>query len=1206
MQRKIESIYPTSPVQKALLLSTQQAGSVGINIEQIVFRLSGQFDLTAFAKACQHLMNQHAIFRTAFVWTDAGESFQVVSREVTVPLCMEDWSSVAESQVPERLRDVANREKVQGFNPAKAPLVRIRCIRLHEQGTVLMWTHHHALLDGWCLPILFRELFRAYSSFADGKMPEVHIRRPYQDYIQWLRQQDHRQAELFWKETLAGFETLTTIRGHERLIERAGGDSSNWSDESLRLSVETTMRLQAACQRLKITMNTLVQAGWGLLLSLYSGERDILFGATVSGRPASLAGVEEIIGPFFNSIPVRIRLTDTMNLQAWLTEIQRRQVEARQYEHVSTNQLCAWSGWPSGASLFETLVVFQNYPSDPVDFSGIEGQLKLDEVSSPVRSSYPLTLSVTVGSQMDLILAYATIRFRKTDIVRMLKLMERALKALAKYDAEQRVGDLAWLEGEEVAHLIRLDIEESCNSGVAIAHLGGTPACILIEGRQHAPAGVVGELYICSSGATTQGQGPCGLLATANSRPECAIALSPSGFLARWTEAGKIVILGRLDRRIRVAQRLILADEIETVLSDHPDIADSAVVLDDALVAHIVPVRPGMQLDLDALKRYARLHLPEYMVPGEYVQTLALPRDAEGRVDEHALTRMATRSPHTESATEEIIGSVWSQLTGTRPLSVDDSLLLLCGNSLVATQLISRIGSIFGIQMPISAFFERPTVAALAANVDLLRRQGARKALPFAASKNSEEETYPASFAQERLWFLDQFSPGNPSYNVPLLFRITGVVDYKALELAIAQLVTRHEVLRTRFVNLRGVPRQVVDEPVPTFLPIVDLRLIEAPQRACRLDNMLRALALESFNLSRGPLIRDLLLCSAPDKHYLIFSMHHVVFDGWSAGILMRELVELYQANTGNRRPALPPMELQYKDFAVWQRKTFDAGGYDSEIQFWKRQLTPEPTFSLPTDYARPRSRTYTGGSLRFECSKETTRSVEAIRKSEGATMLMVLLSAFQGLLSAYTGALDIVVATDVANREQPEIENMIGFFVNHVVLRTDLSGNPSFREVIARTRKTCLAAYDHQSVPFSKVIEALRPHRTAAQQPLFQILFVLQNTPLRVPAPASGLMIEPVLLELPFSNFELSLFMNDSASQLSGLWVFNTDLFAPATIRSLSSNFVTVLEHAVRNPDRRLDSLAALIETPHEILQRAAAGPQLRPDKKRVVGVVD
>lgn len=1204
MQRKIECIYPTSPVQKALLLSSQHAGSVGTNIEQIVFRLSGPLDLAAFSKACQHLVDQHAIFRTAFVWTDAGGSFQVVSRDVTVPLCVEDWSSVAESQVPERLRELARCEKVRGFNPAKAPLLRIRCIRLHVQGTALIWTHHHALLDGWCLPILFRELFRAYSSYANGKMPEVHIRRPYQDYIQWLRQQDHKQAELFWKETLAGFETLTTILGHEQLIERAAGDSANWSDETVQLPVETTMRLQAACQRLKVTMNTLVQAAWGLLLGLYSSETDVVFGATVSGRPASLAGVEEMIGPFFNSIPVRIRLTDTMNLQQWLTEIQRRQAKARQYEHVSTNQLCDWIGWPSGASLFETLVVFQNYPSDPFDLSDVEGQLSLEEASSPVRSFYPLTLSVTVGSRMDLVLAFATSRFRKIDIVRMLRLMERALKALAECGAEQRVGDLAWLEAEDIAHLVRLDTEESCNCASAIAQLAGTPACILIAGRQHAPAGLVGELYICSSGATTQGSHQ--RAATVNSRAECALELHPSGLLARWTEAGKIMILGRLDRRIRVGQRWVLADEIETVLSEHPDIAHSAVVFDDALVAHIVPVRPGIQLDFDALKRFARLHLPEHMVPVEYVQTSALPKDAEGRVDEDALKRMGTRSRYPETATEEIIGSLWSQLTGAGPLSIDDSLLLLCGNSLVATQLISRICSIFGIQMPISAFFERPTIAALAAKVDLQRRQGTRKALPLTAGMSPEEATYPASFAQERLWFLDQFSPGNPSYNVPLLFRITGVLDYEALELAIAQLVTRHEVLRTRFVNLRGVPRQVVDEPVVSYLPIIDLRLIEEPQRARRVDDMLRALALEPFNLSSGPLIRDLLLCTALDDHYLIFNMHHVVFDGWSAGILMRELVELYQANAGNRQPALPPMELQYKDFAVWQRKTFDAGGYDSEIEFWKRQLTPEPKFSLPTDYARPRSRTYTGGSLRFECSQETTRNVEAIRKSEGATILMVLLSAFQALLSACTGAHDIVVATDVANREQPETENMIGFFVNQVLLRTDLSGNPSFREVIARTRKTCLAAYDNQSVPFSKVIEALRPHRTAAQQPLFQILFVLQNTPLRVPSPASGLVIETLLLELPFSNFELSLFMTDSARQLGGLWVFNTDLFAPETIRKLSSDFLTLLEHAVRNPDTRLDSLAALIETPHATVQRPAVEQQFGPDKKRVVGVVD
>jgi len=581
------------------------------------------------------------------------------------------------------------------------------------------------------------------------------------------------------------------------------------------------------------------------------------------------------------------------------------------------------------------------------------------------------------------------------------------------------------------------------------------------------------------------------------------------------------------------------------------------------------------------------------MVPGTYVQVGALPKDAKGSVDEAALVDMRTQFGHAETCTEEIIGSIWSQLTGARVPSVNHDLLLLCGNSLVAAQMTARISAIFGVLLPISVFFEQPTIAALAEKVDLRRRQSNQPALPIAASVKSPQDMYPVSFAQERLWFLDQLSPGNSSYNVGLAFRISGVPDCAAMQYAVSALVARHESLRTTFVDMRGVPWQVVGRSPEVDLVRLDLTCIAKAERKEHAYKVLRLLAMEPLNLKSGPLFRAVLVHSSADEHYLLFNIHHIVFDGWSSGILMRELVEIYQASVLDRHPALPTLRIQYKDFALWQRKMFAAGAYQPEIVYWRRQLSPEPSFTLPTDYPRPQVRTYSGASVRFECGTEVSLAVEVLRRSEGATTFIILLSAFQALLRAYTSAQEVVVATDVANREEPELEHVIGFFVNQIVLRSDLSGNPTFRELIARNRKTILAAYDNQRLPFNKLVEQIRPRRTGAQQPLFQVLFVMQNTPLKMPVPGCGLMIETCPLDLPFSNFDLALFVNDSAEQLNGLWVFNTSLFAATTIGRMSRGFVTLLEHAMQNPDMQLQSLIAIVGEQHAGAQGVLAQPE-------------
>ncbi|MBD2015334.1 amino acid adenylation domain-containing protein [Microcoleus sp. FACHB-53] len=444
----------------------------------------------------------------------------------------------------------------------------------------------------------------------------------------------------------------------------------------------------------------------------------------------------------------------------------------------------------------------------------------------------------------------------------------------------------------------------------------------------------------------------------------------------------------------------------------------------------------------------------------------------------------------------------------------------------------------------------------------------------------------PLSFAQQRLWFLAQLEPDSPAYNIPAAFRLTGLLNVTALSQSLSEIVRRHEVLRTTFLSVDGQPKQVISLQTGLTLPVIDLRELPLDQGLSEAQRLATEEAQQPFNLATGPLFRVKLLRLEEAEHMLLVTMHHIVYDGWSYDIFLRELAALYDAFSSGKPSPLPELPIQYADFAHWQREWLQGEVLESQRDYWKQQLNGNlPILQLPIDYPRPPVQTYPGGYQSLELPKNLTQALKDLSQQERVTLFMTLLAAFQTFLYRYTGQEDMIVGTPIAGRNQVEAEGLIGFFVNTLALRTYLSGNPSFQELLGRVREVALGAYAHQDLPFEKLVEELQPERDRSRTPLFQVMFVLQNTPtsaLELP----GLTVNSLNIDSGTAKFDLTLFMIETAQGLRASLEYNTDLFNPATITRMLGNFQTLLEGIVANPKQRLSDLPLLTASEqHQLL---------------------
>jgi acyl carrier protein len=600
------------------------------------------------------------------------------------------------------------------------------------------------------------------------------------------------------------------------------------------------------------------------------------------------------------------------------------------------------------------------------------------------------------------------------------------------------------------------------------------------------------------------------------------------------------------------------------------------------LVAYIVS--PNQQAcTTSELRNFLKQKLPEHMIPSAFVLLDALPLSPNGKVDRKALpapdqNRAGPEESYVAPGTpvEEVLAEIWVEVLKLDKVGIHDNFFELGGHSLLATQVMSRLRELFQVELPLRSLFESPTVAGLAERIEQSHRkeQGVESLLMLPISR---EKDLPLSFAQERLWFLDQFEPNSSVYNIPSALRLRGSLNIGALEQSLNEIIGRHESLRTTFSTIDGEAVQVIAPSVEFSLAVVDLR--HRPEREEEAQRLVLEEARLPFDLAQGPLFRSKLLRLGEDDHVLLLTAHHIVSDGWSMGVLHHELSVLYEAFSRSQRFRLPELPIQYADYAVWQREWLRGDELDGQLSYWKKQLKGIPgVLNLPMD--RPRSAVANQRGVRhyFVLPKKLSEELKALSRKESVTLYMTLLAAIKAMLYQYSGQSDLVIGSPIAGRNRPEIEALIGFFVNTLVLRTDLSGNPTFREILRRVRDVCLAAYAHQELPYQKLVEALQPKRERSRGSLAQVFFAFQNVP-RQPLTIPGVTVTPVRTNLVDAKGALTVFMWEAEECLAGSFNYAADLFNAATISRMNEYFQTLLNGVVADPERRLFDLPALLD---------------------------
>ena len=984
---QLEDVYRLSSIQQGLLFHTLSAPQSGAYTEQLRCELSGNLDLHAFEEAWQAVLERHSILRTSFVWSGFDEPLQIVHRRVRLELNVQDLRELAPAEQSEYLEKFLSADREQGFDPAQAPLVRLSLFRTGVENYHCVWSLHHLLLDGWSIPLVLHEVMDHYTRLAAGKQLRKQTARPFRDYIKWLESHDPATDEQYWRQVLKGFKSPTSL-GADYFAGHAARERE-YSDEIFQLSASETEQLQQLARHSQLTLNTLIQGAWGILLSQYSEREDVLFGVTTSGRPVEIAGIEKMVGLFINTLPVRLLVTPEASVLSWLKQLQVTQVEMRQHEYSPLMQ--QWSDVPSGRQLFESLLVFENYPMDGF-LKEKSARLKIRGMQVLVRTQYPLTLVAMPGAELFFNVAYDRQRFSSSTISSLLE------------------------------------------------HL-----------------------------------------------------------------------------------RLLLVS-----IAAQPDQTIAVLALPPRLYAE---------------KREQALTSVDYVPPGNPV--------------------------------EEMVAGIWTELLGIERIGSCDNFFELGGHSLIATQIVSRIRDTFKVEFSIRELLEAMTVAEQARRIqDLLRANTASQSLPIRPVPRDGK--LPVSLAQEPIWQLDQLLPGNPFFNVPAIFRLFGPLRVEVLERALEEIANRHEILRTTFSEVDGEPVQVINPSSSLKLGLIDLRDLSLAEQEDEVSRLAAADAKRSFDLNTGPLLRVTLLRIGKEEYTALITMHHIISDMWAVGIFVRELATLYEAFCKGHSSPLPPLAVQYADYAVWQREWLQGDVLADQLEFWKQQLSgPLAPLNLPSDYPRTEELTFKTAVQTVRLPQQLSAQIRSASRAEGITLFMTLLAALQILLYRYTQQVDIRVGTLIANRNRAETEDLIGLFINTLVMRTILAPAASFREVLHQVRGVVLEAFNHQDLPFEVLVHRLEDEQQLKRTSLIDVLFIFQNAPVQ-PLQLTDLTVIPADesrfgQEVTLTSFDLVVIIWDGADSLEGSIRYKTSVFRDETIVRMLDDLQTILTGIVFQPEQQI-----------------------------------
>ncbi|QUI24146.1 amino acid adenylation domain-containing protein [Vallitalea pronyensis] len=1468
-QKIIERIYRLTPMQEGMLFHALADKDSLAYTEQIAFDVKGDVNIELVHKSINAVVEKHDILRTGIVHKGVKEPRQVVLKERKLKVSYEDYSNMEDKQKHIEAFERSDRER--GFDLTKDHLLRLSIIKKDTETYRFIWSFHHIIMDGWCMPIIFSECFENYHKLCKHMSLEHHQATPFIDYIKWLEDQDKEEGEAYWTTYLEAYEDKAVI---PFIKERDPKGNYNHCTLEYVIEENITKKLSDFAKASKVTLNTVMQSIWGILLQRYNNTDDVVFGNIVSSRPAEIEGIEEMIGIFINAIPIRIKAEGDMTFKALTQKVQESAIASEKYAYIPLAQVQSTSHLKN--ELIDHLLVFENYPMDQmqeenrekgllgVDFDSIsvfeqtnydfnitiipdktikvvfsynglkynaeniqaiashmksalesvvenpeialtdinilskEEKEKLVDTFNDTYAEYPRdktipelfeeqvertpdNIAVVYGSEK---LTYKELNERTNQLARMLRekgvkaeslvgiMVERSVemiisiigilkaggaylpidpdypnsriqymikdsgvnilltgrdiakgietdchkidvydKSLYRGDAsnlvkvntsenlayiiytsgstgkpkgvmiehrgvinlsisqkkvfnidesdnilqfssicfdasveqifitlfsgaslvlidKERILDIhkfeAYIDEQKVTHihavpafldkvtshrsfnlkrvisggdicsinlanewyktvdfyneygptettvtsiqLLVKDMDKGLSQLTIGKPIGNTKVYILNKEHKALPIGVPGELCISGEGVAR------GYL----HRPELTKEkfvdnpfipgdrMYKTGDLARWLPDGNIEFLGRIDHQVKIRGYRIELGEIEAQLIKHEKIKEAVVLAkkDESgnkyLCGYIVVEEA---LKVQVLREHLAKELPDYMIPTSYVELDKMPLTASGKIDRKVLpepdgdmnTGVAYVAP--ENKTEERLVEIWQDVLGIEKAGIKDNFFELGGHSLKATSLVSKIHKVFNVEVPLREVFKKPTVKELAIFI-----KSTEESLYASIEPVEKKAYYELSSAQRRLYVLNQLEGAQTSYNMPGVMEIEGSLDKGKLEEAFKEVIRRHESLRTSFEVVDGEPVQMVHSEAEFTIDYEEVNETEIDER---IKGFVKA-----FDLSKAPLLRMGLLKVQKNKHIMLFDMHHIISDGVSINVLIREFTQIYEGKK------FPELKVHYKDYSTWQNKLLKSDDMKKQEEYWINQFRGEvPVLSMPTDYPRPSVQSFEGDRIAFEIGQKLTRKLETIAKETETTMYMVLLAAYNTLLYKCTGQEDMVVGSPIAGRPHADLEHIIGMFVNTLAMRNEPRGDKSFKELLRKVKENALKAYENQDYQFEELVEKLDLKRDMSRNPLFDTMFVLQNTG-SMAIEIQDLSFKPYPMENNISHFDMTLSGEERDGKVYFDLEYSTRLFRKATIERFAEHYRNILKKIAENMDVKLSEI--------------------------------